>query len=703
MFNFNNSQRLMQRNLYVIIIFCLALSPILAQPVTDVPVHMKLEVADERFEQGDFYNALELYEESYTEVRDLRLAERIAGLHYRLRDFKRAERWYERIVEKDKDNKFPDAVLMLARVMKINGKYQEAIEGFNFYANLTDNDSLLAIADLEVAGIQLASQSEAPIELVVENIGRRVNSSYTEFAPHMTADGALYFSSIKSKEVIRLNGKEGDYYAKIYKTELDKKGKWAPPKSLSTRINREGYHTGNASFSEDGQRMYFTRTLLEFSDITESKIFVSESNKNNWGAANEVNNVNGDYIAKHPVVGSLFGREVLFFSSDMQGGFGGFDLYYSTRNGDNDYSLPVNLGPAINTAQDEITPFFQNNRLYFSSNGQVSIGGLDIYYSDWDGQNWAGVENMGMGYNSSFDDLYFSMNSEGNRGFIVSNRPADGTRSVKSKTCCDEVFEFEVRDIIIDLMTTVFEGKDPLPGAKVTIFEIENNQPGKSSNKSNEESNDFQFLLDMDKAYKVLIEKEGYYPKELEFNTVGIADNFTVKKTVALEKIPSSKPDVEIVTINEPIRLNRIYYDLDDDKILPEAEEDLRFIQGLMSQYPDMVIELSSHTDAQGQDAYNERLSQRRAQSAKNWLVARGVKSERIQAVGYGESQIINHCVNGMDCTDEDHRVNRRTEFKIIAGPTSIEIKKQVPRGDSGSAEKKKDLNLLRTAKSSLG
>ena len=145
-----------------------------------------------------------------------------------------------------------------------------------------------------------------------------------------------------------------------------------------------------------------------------------------------------------------------------------------------------------------------------------------------------------------------------------------------------------------------------------------------------------------------------------------------------MEKAPTAEPETRTITINEPIRLNNIYYDLDDDKILLDAEQDLEVILDLMDEYPTMVIELSSHTDAQGTDGYNQRLSQRRAQSAVDWLIGNGVNPDRMQAVGYGETQILNRCVNGVKCTDDQHRFNRRTEFKIIAGPTSIEIKQEV-------------------------
>ena len=259
---------------------------------------------------------------------------------------------------------------------------------------------------------------------------------------------------------------------------------------------------------------------------------------------------------------------------------------------------------------------------------------------------------------------------------------------MKSKTCCDDIYQFHIRDIVIDLITTVYDGTVPLPGTKVTVFEVDRGKTGKSQQQVNDKINDSQFPLDQDKAYKVLIEKEGYMPAEFEFNTVGVVDNFTVRRTIKLAKKVPDNSGMETVTINEPIRLNNIYYDFDDDKILPDAEKDLGFLVELMKKYPDMVIELSSHTDAQGNDAYNERLSQRRAQSAKNWMVSKGIKESRIEAVGYGEEFILNDCFNGIDCSDELHRVNRRTEFKIISGPTTIEVKKS----DLGD-QKKKDPN----------
>jgi peptidoglycan-associated lipoprotein len=652
------------------------------QPLKEVPLGMMIEVAEDCFERRDYYHALEWFEKAYKEERIPEIEEKIALLHYTLRDYKRAERWYERLVIR-RDNPKPEDVFIYSKILKMNGKYEAAVDGFNLFANLVEDDEKqLLRADNEVAGIQMARETEAPIELVIENMGRTINSSYGEFGPALSPEGELYYSSIRSREVIVLDGKEGDYHAKIYTSSIGKNNNWQKPKSLNNKINRDGYHTGNVAFSSDGEIMYFSRAILDGSYLDNSRIYFSNKRSGGWGAATEVEGINGDYISTHPATGELYGNKVLFFSSDMPGGFGGFDLYYATETAPGVFTLPVNLGPGLNTSSDEITPFFLDNVLYFSSDGHPGIGAFDIFSSSWSGTEFANPENVGKGYNSSFDDLYYTVSKGGKRGLIVSNRPSDQTRSLKSKTCCDDIFTFTVRDIVIDLLTMVYDqDKNPLEGATLTLFEIINNTPGNAKTKTNPISNKLNILLDQDKSYRAVVEKEGYYPDEFQFNTVGLVDNHTLRKDVFLVRSPDAEPEIEIVTINQPIRLNNIYYDFDDDKILSDAEKDLEVLLDLLDQYPDMVIELSSHTDARGNDRYNEDLSQRRAQSAKDWLTSNGIDPDRIQAVGYGESQILNECVNGVRCSDEEHRLNRRSEFKIIAGPTSIEMKKEVIRG----------------------
>jgi peptidoglycan-associated lipoprotein len=655
-----------------------------AQPIKEVPQWMNIEVAQKHLAMNDYYRALEYFEIAYKQEKSDELTYHIAMLQYKLRDYGRAERWLSRVIQSDKQGQYPDAVLAYARTLKSAGKYKEAIEAYNVYANMVEDETLLTLVDAEVEGIQRAIKSEEPIELVIKNMGRKVNSSYTEFAPMMHPEGTLYLSAINKSELVVLDGKTDDYFAQIYTTSLDRRGEWKNPKALPSAINREGYHTGNVRFSNDGNRMYFTRAFTEGDELSESKIFESKGGDGKWGAPNELANVNGDYIATHPAVGALLGNEVLFFASNMTGGEGGYDLYYSVRNDDGTYRLPVNLGPKINTPGDEWTPYFRDNVLYFSSTGHPGFGGFDIFSTEWDGTKWSEVKNLGLGYNSGYDDLYFSVNTEGTRGFIVSNRPSDETRSIKSKTCCDDIFTFEIREIVVDLRTYVYDmNKKPLENARVTLFEVVGTRTGNATTKDGGTGNTIKFLLDFDKVYKATVERDGYFPKTFDFNTVGLVGDNTIEREVFLDKAPD--PETETVLINQPIRLNNIYYDFDDDEILMDAEKDLNTLLELMDTYQDMVIELSSHTDAQGSDKYNERLSQRRAQSAVEWLISRGVDPKRLVPVGYGERHILNHCVNGVQCTDAEHRVNRRTEFKIIAGPKEIQISKEAFKsGDAG-------------------
>jgi peptidoglycan-associated lipoprotein len=282
---------------------------------------------------------------------------------------------------------------------------------------------------------------------------------------------------------------------------------------------------------------------------------------------------------------------------------------------------------------------------------------------------------MGLNYNSSYDDMYLRFNKSGNAAVIVSNRPDKNKKTFKSNpTCCDDIYFINIRDLVIDLAALVNNDKGPLDGATIELFEA--GQKVSVDSKTNFAGNNFSFLLDSDKSYKAYVTREGYYPDSIVFNTNGIFDDYTAKHTVTLKARPVEEL-YETVEINEPIRLNNINFDLDKADILPAGETDLNYLVELMEQYPDMIIELSSHTDSQGDAAYNQKLSQRRADSTKKWLMNEGIGANRLKTVGYGEKVLLNQCKNGVKCSDDEHRLNRRTEFKIISGPQSIQVKKE--------------------------
>lgn len=667
----------------IIIAFILSIflvSTAWAQPIGNSTYDQKLESADIAIENKDYYNALELYEEAYKESKDPQLALAIADLSSVLRDYKKAERYYGRLLKRDKNGDYLTLRYDFAQALKAQGKYQEAYDEFRVFISETDEEDKKALAIMELKGIEMKSSFEENIAVVVSFAGKEINKGQSEYSPAIAEDGSLYYGSFDENKKIEVE-ENGDYKeAGIYFSSVNDKGKYNKPGALGEHINRPGFHTSNVSFSRDGKTMYFTRAVLQGNSLSESKIYQSFQSDGNWTAAEEVNGVNGDYIATHPKMGELYGSEVMFFSSTMDGGYGGYDIYYATKTGENEFSTPVNLGKAINTAVDEITPYYNDGTLYFSSNGHPGLGGQDIFYTGWDGANWGEITNMGFNYNTSYDEQYYYMDASGIKGFLTSNRPAKGKRSLNGKTCCDDIYGFEIRQVVVDLLATVEDKEGPLKGAAIELMDISAPEEIDTQIKTNEDDNKFNFLLDGDHEYRAIISKAEYHPDTIYFNTLGILDDYTVKKKIILEAKPPvvAEPEVEIVSINQAIRLNNIYYDFDDDKILMDAEKDLGVLLGLLNEYPDMVIELSSHTDSQGVSTYNKKLSQRRADSAKRWLLEKGIADARINAVGYGEGVILNECKNGVRCTDDQHRVNRRTEFKIIAGPETIEIKREI-------------------------
>lgn len=654
-----------------------------AQPINRSTPEKLLKSAREAEATGNPYEALDLYQKVYDETKDKAVAVKIALLNYELRDYEQAERKLERIVTRDRKKEYTDLKYYLGMSLKYNGKYAESIDMFNQYVADGQDSTLLANSKREIAGAELARKAKQPENLMVNNAGKTINSPQTEASPTYNG-GELYYTSLNAKEVITLDGKEGDWYAKIYTAAKSGQGEFNDPTALGTQINREGWHQGNVSISPDGRTMYFTRIELENNVLKTSRIYYATKGADGWGAANEVAGINGDYIAKHPCEGELFGEKVLFFTAQMPGGKGGFDIYYSPKRGEGQYGLPVNLGTVINTPGDEVSPFYRDGKLYFSSNGRATFGGLDVFESQWNGSVWSEPKALPMGINSSVDDQYYTQTPDGMTGYLVSNRP--GPNNLKSKTCCDDIYSWEIERVKVNLAAKTYtfkrknEKENPaLTGCNVQLIDVTDKNPANVDNRTNPSSNDFSFVLQPEKSYIAIATRDGYYPDTVKVNTVGVKKSQNVERKFTLRAI-KKEPDSIVVKINEPIVLNSIYYDFDDDKILPDAEKDLQFLVDLMNKYPDMKIELSSHTDSRGKDEYNLSLSQRRADSAKRWIVAKGINTERIVAKGYGETQLRNGCANGVECDEEQHRLNRRTEFKIIAGPTSITIERKERR-----------------------
>ncbi len=649
-----------------------------AQPLTKSRVVDILRVAEEELAADRPYSALEWFQNAYEETKDRELAYRIGMLNFELRDYAKAQSYLERAMRRNTSDEMADAYFYIGKSLKMQGLYGEAVENYKEFRRQAPKHPLVALADIEIAGAQMALTMTEPPRIKVTNAGRTVNTSNQEYSPVMAAGGELYYAGFGTSGLVAESG-EDNADIRVFSAAQEEDGDFRKGSPLPKNVNRDGFQTVNVALDPSGERMLLVRSELDGRRQESSKIFLANKSGSGWGPATELKNVNGDYLAKNPAFGELFGKPVIYFAADMPGGQGGFDLYYASEEGGG-YARPVNLGKVINTPYDDVTPYYRDGTLYFSTEGRPTLGGFDIFRAEWSGDAWGEPVNMGKGFNSSYDDRYFQLDGTGKKGVLTSNRPP--TRSVKSKTCCDDIFVLNVEPIIIDLLALTLDGDGGLlPGVTVDLVEVTDGDSTVISRKLNPKGNRFDFTLVDDINYVLIARLPGYVPASTMFNTVGVKEPTTLSRTLVLEREADTEetPGTETIelTLNQPIRLANIYYDYDDDKILAAAKPDLDYIEGIMADYPEMVVELGSHTDARGKDAYNLDLSQRRAQSAVDYLVTRGIDRARLQAKGYGETQILNQCANNVTCTDEEHRFNRRTEFKIVEGPTTIEVRRQ--------------------------
>jgi peptidoglycan-associated lipoprotein len=658
----------------LLLFFSLLSIALMAQPATMVTYEMKLETADKSAKNHDYYNAIDWFEQAYEESKDEWLKVAVADLYMLARDYNRAIRTYERILRRDRSGEFEEIRFDYARALKSMGRYKDALDELKQVIALTESDSVLTLAQFELEGIRLLQTIPENKEILVEFIEGKVNSGSAESSPAIHEDGSLYFSSFNRRDAIIL-GDDEDYHAKLFVSEKDKDGEYSKVKALPDLINREGFNVAGVSFSRDFKRMYFTLSDLKGNKATNSKLFVAFERNNKWENPTEIEELNGDFNIKHPHVGELFGREVLFFTSDMPGGKGGYDIYYSEISG-NQFGIPNNLGEEINTPGDEITPFYRDGILYFSTDGHPTIGGFDLYSAKWTGSTWEDVNNMGLNYNSPYDDMFMRTNLSGSQGFLVSNRPDKAKRKMKgSDTCCDDIYSVKLREFVIELIVDVNDEQGPLEDARVELYDLTTKAIPTTT--APLEGNMISVQLDSDRRYQAIVKKEGYLADTIDLNTFGIIDDQSYNRKVTLQIDPNygDDGDTEIVLIDQEIRLNNILYDFDSYDITEQAEQDLSVLADLMEDYPNMIIELSSHTDSRGSASYNQNLSQKRAESAKDWLVRQGIEAERIKPVGYGKNKLLVDCKR---CTEEEHQLNRRTEFKILEGPQTIKIKKEV-------------------------
>jgi len=671
----------------------------MGQEVPDLVASKLKGFGKNSLEMGDTYSAIDYFESYMTKrPKDHEVAFLLADCYRLARNYKDAEEWYKKAYDLN-PKKEAQALFYYAQMLKTEQQYDEALKNFNKFKKEftgTDDRRLKKMLKSEIESCTKAKRIiDSSIVVGITPLDNTINKASVELSPFFLDDKNFIFASLRSDTTMYASTTEFDPkmpVRKFYKgIKKDSKftfvGEWK-------EFNQEGINTGNGALSPDKKRFYFTRCEKNWKYEMICKIYKSEKNGSGWGKPEELPETINDpkYTSTQPAVGidSKTTNEVLYYVSNRKDGKGGLDIWYALYNQKKKtWKSPRNCGGEINTAGDEMTPFVdnENKKLYFSSNGLPGIGGLDIFRAIGEDSKFLPAENVGYPVNSTYDDLYYVLNSKKEEGFLVSNRPSTKSKEKSSETCCDDIFSFAYNqvikvaatgsvvaitdDAVNKLLSKGFEAEGSknqndtvnskaVAGSVVSLYLVDKVSGSNIyiKNDTTDVKGKYFFTLEPSKDYVIEFENYGNFNKKVKLSTKGIVKSDTIKmRTVGVNVMPKL-----------PLIIKNIYYDFDkaDLKLVAKHTLDTTLFT-LMKQFPSIVIEISSHTDSKGDDEYNKKLSQKRAESVVNYLISRGIASNRLRAKGYGEEKPIapNENPDGSD-NEAGREKNRRTEFRII-------------------------------------
>lgn len=653
----------MKKAVYIIV--CLLLTAVAAGCRTP-----KLSEADAQFQRGEYYDASVTYKKVYNKLR--KKEERpqrgeVAfkmGRCYRLLNMSaRASAAFQNALRYE----YPDSTthFMLAQALHADGKYAAALRSYDKYLEFCPDDSL-AINCAE--GCRTAQEIRARGSRYVVKQAKLFNSRRADFCPmYLEADcDQIYYTSTTEKATGDKKSEiTGMKNADVFFSKKNEKGEWERPEPVEGELNTE-FDEGIVAFSPDAQTMYLTKARRELNAPTSVEIYTSTRSDAKWSAPVKFE-ITADTLSTfgHPAVSP--DGEYLYFVSDMPGGYGGKDIWrisLKERQG----SL-VNLGPDINTEGNDDFPYVRSDgSLYFSSDGHPGMGGLDIFRATAVGDpadlRWK-VENMGFPINSAGDDFGITF-GKGEDGFFSSNRgDARGY---------DHIYSFEYDPVRITIEGLVMD-KDEEP-VKNAIIRIVGND---GSNQKEVARNDgsFSFALQRGVKYVMLAGAKGYLNQKQEFASDSTMEDANYWVEFILPSI--SKPSV----------VENIFYDYDKADLRPESKTALNELIAVLHDNPNVTIEMASHTDRWGSDAYNINLSERRAKSVVDYLVENGISRDRLQPHGYGKSRpktvtkriarlypqfkegdiLTEEFIKTLSEEDQQaaDQINRRTEFSVLS------------------------------------
>jgi peptidoglycan-associated lipoprotein len=577
----------------------------------------------------------------------------------------------------------------MAYSKKIMGDYAGAkklLEKFLKTDSINIDNAILAKKELaNLLKIDSLASDKSPYEVQpIEGL----NTKGSEFSP-MVYNGDLIFTASKKEDIYKSNNLP---FLGLYKAQLLNSKQATKIEKFSGNLFDEQVNEGTPTFSKDGNVMVFAKgNTGKKKDRADVDLFSSTKDQTGQWSVPQLISIS-DSAAWDSSPSFSYDGKTLYFASNREGGLGGIDIYRVSMDAAGRFGTPQNMGKAINTAGDEMFPYAaKDGRLFFASDGQPGLGGLDLFVATRkDGKII--VENLGSPMNSRFDDFaltkfenkkgYFSSNRDGGQGdddiyYFVDNtpEPVEVEPPVIAKNDPPATPDKPKEPVAIKIIHYFLAGNITdvngiaLDSARVRLIDTNTNlQSAESITVENGKYG--KFALETETEYTLLVERPGYFTKRFPFTMVGkeIPQEKLIKPendTTFLLTTVLEKPAINLV-VNNIFSIKTIYYDLNKSNIRGDAAPELDKVVQALNDNPTVKIELGSHTDSRSSAQYNQALSQRRADAAIKYIISKGIDPARLRAKGYGESQLVNKCADGIPCTEEEHQQNRRTEFKVF-------------------------------------
>ena len=625
----------------------------------DVPLNIYSAAKD--FERYNYVNAQKSYVK-FAESGDesIEVVKSLADTYYFNSQYDKAAVWYNKLLTNYSDQISAEYYFKASLSLKSLGDYKGADYIMSEYIKRTDK---IIIRNEFNSNQQYLDTIEKNSNIY--SISRTsINSSKSDFGPSYYGSSQVVFASANKGSGSEDYTWTGEPFLDLHIADIDVNGDLVNNTPFKGDINTK-FHESSTTFTKDLKTMYFTRNNYfkgeenwDDENTVKLKLYrASMQEDDTWGNVKELPFNSDQYSVAHPSL-SLDEKRI-YFSSDMPGTFGKSDIWYVDIIDKENYGRPVNLGPNINTEERESFPYISSeNVLYFSSNGLMGLGGLDIFMTALNSKGFpTSTTNLGEPVNSRYDDFGLIINPEINRGYLSSNRDGfDGSSSDEIYTFFEDICLVSLSGVVTDIRTGVL-----IPGSKVQLIGEDLEVIAEQIVGEDARYNFKKDIIDCSILYRITAGNgKAYKPASKDLTTPSISQDIIVD--LALDWATECAPN----DLGCILELKPLYFDFDKSFIRTDAAVELQKVLEAMNEYPEMIISFESHTDSRGNDIYNENLSERRAKSTRGWLLDRGISPDRLTAKGFGESQLLNQCANGVRCSEEEHQQNRRSFFRII-------------------------------------